>query len=348
MTDERYRANPDEQLRDHGDRQVPAGTLDMAVNVLPGPPGWLARRLASGLDDLAGYPDDTAARQALATRHSRQPSEVVPLAGAAEGFWLLPRVLQPSLAACVHPGFTEGEAALRAHGVPVVRIHREPGQWRLDPDDVPEDADLVVVGRPDNPTGVVDPAAVIASLCRPSRTVVVDEAFAEFLPDAGGVADRSDLPGLVVLRSFTKLWGLAGLRVGYLVASSGLAGALGDARQPWAVDQLGLEAMVALSDAETERRDRAAEVASVRAHLLAGLQSVRGVTAWTSQANFVLLMTELTDLRRRLLADGLAVRRGETFPGLDDRYVRVAVRSRDVNDRLVDAIARHLSRTPSS
>jgi histidinol-phosphate/aromatic aminotransferase/cobyric acid decarboxylase-like protein/adenosyl cobinamide kinase/adenosyl cobinamide phosphate guanylyltransferase len=336
--------SPDDgQRRDHGDRQVPPGTLDLAVNVLAGPPAWLRERLAHRLGDLAAYPDDTAARIAIADRHGRDPAEVVTLAGAADGFWLLPRVVRPRLAACVHPGFTEPEAALRDAGVRVVRVQRDPHDWRLDPADVPDEADLVVLGRPDNPTGTVDPDETIEALCRPGRTVVVDEAFAEFLPDAAGVAGRPDLPGLVVLRSFTKLWGLAGLRVGYLVAPGSLAQRLAAARQPWAVDTLALEAMAALAGAEDERRRRADAVAGARSHLLETLRTIPGITAWDAAANFVLLRSPLADLRERLLDDGIAVRRGETFPGLDVHHVRVAVRTPEISDRLAHAIARHLA-----
>jgi histidinol-phosphate/aromatic aminotransferase/cobyric acid decarboxylase-like protein/adenosyl cobinamide kinase/adenosyl cobinamide phosphate guanylyltransferase len=333
---------PGPDLRDHGDRQVPPGTLDLAVNVLPGPPDWLRDRLAGCLDDLSAYPDDREVRVSLAARHGRDAAEVVPLAGAAEGFWLLPRVLRPRLAACVHPGFTEPEAALRAAGVPVQRVQRSPRDWHLDPDDVPADADLVVLGRPDNPTGVVESAETITALCRPGRTVVVDEAFADFLPDASGVASRADLPGLVVLRSMTKLWGLAGLRTGYLVCDGDLAGRLDAARQPWSVDTLALRALALLASAEEERRERAARVAAHRRHLLDALGSLSGVTAWDAAANFVLLRTPRTDLRDRLLADGIAVRRGETFPGLDARYVRVAVRAPEVSHRLVACLHTHL------
>lgn len=334
---------PDPALRVHGDRQVPPGAVDLAVNVLPGPPAWLRPRLAACLDDLAAYPDDAAARTALAARHGRDPHEVVPLAGAADGLWLLPRVLRPRLAACVHPGFTEGEAALTAAGVPVVQVLRDPDAgWRLDPGAVPDDADLVLLGRPENPSGTVDRLDTIAALARPGRTLVVDEAFAEFLPDGGGLASLSEVPGLVALRSLTKLWGLAALRVGYLVAAAPLAARIAAARQPWAVDRVALEALTALAGAEHERRRRAEVVAAARDHLIARLRALPGARVWDSAANFVLLRTPLPDLRERLLADGFAVRRGDTFPGLDTYHVRITVRTPELADRLAAAIAPHL------
>lgn len=331
-------------LRDHGDRQVPAGTVDLAVNVLPGPPAWLRDVLTDEVADLAAYPDAGPARAALADRHGRAEQEVVVLAGAAEGFWLLPRALRPRLAACVHPGFTEAEAALRDAGVEVRRVLRRPGaDWALAGDEVPDAADLVVLGRPDNPTGVVDAEQRIAALCRPGRTVVVDEAFADFLPDADGMARRGDLPGLVVLRSPTKLWGLAGLRVGYLLAPAPLAARLDAARQPWPVSAPALAALTATAGAEAERAERARTVATRREHLLRALRAVDGVTAWDGAANFVLVRTPLPDLRERLLADGIAVRRGGTFPGLDEHHVRVAVPEPAVADRLAGRIEARLA-----
>lgn len=331
----------DALLREHGDTQVPPGTVDLAVNVQPGPPSWLADRLAAAVRDLAAYPDDRAARAAAAARHGRPAEECLVVDGAAEAFWLLASVLRPRLAACVHPSFTEPEAALRAAGIPVARIQRDAGRdWRLDPSTVPAAADLVVLGRPDNPTGVLDPVETVAALTRPGRTVVVDEAFAEFLADAGGVAGRRDLAGVVAVRSLTKLWGLAGLRVGYVTGPPDLVGRLAAGRQPWSVNSLALTAVETLTSpvAEDERRARAAAVAELRTELIAGLRTVGGLEVWDAHANFVLVRSGHPGLRDRLLEHGLAARRADTFPGLDDRAVRVAVRDRATNRRLIAAL----------
>ncbi|HEU0287948.1 MAG TPA: Rv2231c family pyridoxal phosphate-dependent protein CobC, partial [Nocardioidaceae bacterium] len=326
-------------LRSHGDAQVPAGAVDLAVNVEPGPPEWLAARLTAAVHDLAGYPDDRPARAAAAARHGRLPEECLVTNGASELFWLLGSVLRPRRAACVHPSFTEPEAALRSSGVPVVRVMRDPDRdWLLDPETVPVDADLVVVGRPDNPTGVLDPVSTIERLCRPGRTVVVDEAFAEFLDDADGFAGLRDLPGLICVRSLTKLWGLAGLRVGYAVGPAALVGRLAERRQPWSPNTLALVALESIVDAEDERRSRAADVARRRSDLIRDLRTVAGLQVWEPHANFVLVQGPRPGLRDRLLEHGLAARRADTFPGLDDRAIRVAVRDPKTNRRLVAAL----------
>ncbi|MEX2487878.1 MAG: aminotransferase class I/II-fold pyridoxal phosphate-dependent enzyme [Nitriliruptoraceae bacterium] len=325
-------------LRDHGDTQVPAGCVDLAVNIEPGPPGWLACEFAELARGLDAYPDDGAAREAAARRHGRSVAECAVVAGAAEAFWLLPFASGARLAACVHPGFTEPEVALRAAGVPVVRVFRDQGDgWRLDPRRIPDHADVVVVGRPENPTGAIDDVRVIEQLCRDGRLVIVDEAFAEFFEDASGLAGRHDLPGLVCVRSLTKLWGLAGLRIGYLLGPEWLASRVDTLRQPWSVSTLALHALERLVTAEPERQQRARHVADRRARFVRELEAIDGVTAWGA-ANYVLIRTPHADLRAALLVQGLAARRADTFPGLDTRYVRIAVRDDAIQQRVIDAV----------
>src|SRR6185436_19937877 len=128
-------------LRRHGDTDVRSGDADHAVNVLGGgPPAWLREALHAALDaDADAYPREDEAVAALAALHGRAPEEIVPANGAAEALWLLPAALRPGLAACVHPGFTEAEAALHAHGVPVARVLRDPdAAFALDPAAVPD------------------------------------------------------------------------------------------------------------------------------------------------------------------------------------------------------------------
>src|ERR1700755_1367898 len=133
--------------RYHGDQAVAPGMLDFAVNVRHAqPPEWLIRRLAARRADLARYPsieDVYRAEDAVAERHGRARDEVLPLAGAAEGFALLPN-LRPARAAILAPAFTEPAVALTAAGVPIHHVVLRP-PFGLHGVRVPEDADLVVV-----------------------------------------------------------------------------------------------------------------------------------------------------------------------------------------------------------
>ncbi|WP_084472011.1 bifunctional adenosylcobinamide kinase/adenosylcobinamide-phosphate guanylyltransferase [Haloglycomyces albus] len=332
-----------EPLADHGDRQVPEGCVDLAVNVESGPPPWLTERLVRAVAGVNGYPHMEVAQQNVTARHGRHPEEGVILNGAAEGFELLARVLRPRLATVVHPTFTEGEAALRRNGVPVHRHLRRKDDWTFDPDAIPSDSDFVLLTRPDNPTGVVDPVETIARLTRPGRTVVVDEAFIEFLPQPDQLASRRDIPGLVTIHSLTKLWGMAGLRVGYALADPVLSARLRAARQPWPVNSLALEAVHSVCDAEQTRRGRAEDVATRRNYLYKRLQEIKDLEVWPGHANYLLIRTAVTDLRERLLHEGFAARRGETFPGLDRHYLRLAVRDESISAALTEAMTRVLT-----
>ena len=318
-------------LHHHGDAELAPGLIDLAVNVRTGtPPPWLRAVLHEALDTSAGYPDAGPARAAVAAAHGRPPAEVLLTAGAAETFVLLARALRPRRAVLVHPSFTEPELALRAAGHPVTRLlTRVECGYRLDPGAVPDDADLVVLGNPTNPTSVLHPAADIAALARPGRVLVVDEAFADTVPgEPESLSRRSDLPGLVVVRSLTKTWGLAGLRVGYALGSAELIGALAAHQPHWPVSTPALAALTACSStaARAEADAAARELTGRRAALLDALPP--GVTVeGVPRSSFVLLrVPDGAWVRRELRRRGWAVRRGDTFPGLSADHLRVAIR----------------------
>ncbi|MFB7449477.1 Rv2231c family pyridoxal phosphate-dependent protein CobC [Streptomyces sp. NPDC056194] len=333
-------------LRHHGDAEVRDEKLiDLAVNVRTNtPPDWLRKRIADSLTGLAAYPDGRAARAAVAERHDLTSNRVLLTAGAAEAFVLLARALPVRRPVVVHPQFTEPEAALRDAGHEVGRVLlREEDGFRLDPAAVPEDADLVVIGNPTNPTSVLHPAASIAALARPGRTLVVDEAFMDAVPgERESLAGRTDVPGLVVLRSLTKTWGLAGLRIGYVLAEPETIAALERTQPLWPVSTPALVAAEAcMSRAALAEAEHAAHRIGVeRAHLLAGLAEFDEVrTVAGAEGPFVLLRIDGADVvRERLRSLGFAARRGDTFPGLDRNWLRIAVRDRATTNRFLQAL----------
>jgi histidinol-phosphate/aromatic aminotransferase/cobyric acid decarboxylase-like protein len=333
---------------------VPAGMLDFAVNVVDGdPPGWARVALQAGLDRLGRYPDERPAAEALAARHGRPAEGVLPLGGAVEGFWRLALAVRPRRAAVIVPGFTEAEAALRTVGTEIVRIPRQAGHdWALDPEAVPEDCDFVVLGRPENPTGVLDAREAVLRLRRPGRTVLVDEAFGDFVtsvaPSASALADERPAdagPGdLVVLRSLTKVLSVPGIRCGYLLGDPELVGRVRDAGAPWTCPTPALELLRAYAGRPDACARIAARTAAHRGDLVARLRQLAGVQVWDGVANFVLVrVPHGVDPVGGLHAHGIAVRPCTTFAGLDDRYVRIAVRTPALHARLTGALAAVIS-----
>jgi histidinol-phosphate aminotransferase len=338
-------------LDHHGDIELAPGLVDLAVNVRAGtPPPWLRAVLHAALDDSSGYPDPRAARAAVAAAHGRDPADVLLTAGAAEAFTLLARALTPRRAVAVHPSFTEPEAALRAAGHPVSRLLLQPEEgYRLDPAAVPEDADLVVLGNPTNPTSVLHPARSVAALARPGRVLVVDEAFADTVPgEPESLAGRTDVPGLLVVRSLTKTWGLAGLRVGYALGPAPLIDELAAHQPHWPVSTPALAALRACTTpaARAEAEAAAIELERNRRALLDALPPGVEVVG-EPRSSFVLLhVVGAVRVRQALRERGWAVRRGDTFPGLSPDHLRVAVRDPGTSRAFAADLAAILAAAP--
>jgi histidinol-phosphate aminotransferase len=281
----------------------------------------------------------------VGARHARPAAEVLLTAGAAEAFTLLARAVPGERVAVVHPQFTEPEAAMRAAGRAVRRVVLPAPFELVEPfalagAPVPDDADVVLVGNPTNPTSVLHPAAEVAALARPGRTLVVDEAFMDAVPgEPESLAARRDVPGLLVVRSLTKTWGLAGLRVGYVLGDAAALARLRAVQPPWAVSSPAAAAAAACSrpDAVAEAEEWARGVAADRDHLLARLAEHAPDVAAVPRprAPFVLLRlpagADGGGVRAALREGGWAVRRGDTFPGLGPEWLRVAVRSRETS-----------------
>jgi len=324
------------ELGHHGDAEVGPGLVDLAVNVRQAPlPPWLAEPVAASLADLAAYPSPSPARAAVAARHGRSPASVLLTAGAAQAFVLIAQAYRDAVSpVVVHPQFTEPEAALLAAGHRVSRVLLPP-PYTLDPSLVPSSADLVFVGNPTNPTSVLHPRATLAALARPGRILVVDEAFADTTLGPSGESEPSslaalDLPGVIVLRSLTKTWALAGLRIGYALAAPEVIRRLAAVQPLWPVSTPALAAAIACAGpvAVAAEHAIARSLAADRAHLVAALSEIPGVAvAAPPESSFVLLRIPNADKIRLALRDrGYAVRRGDTFPGLGTDFLRVAIR----------------------
>jgi histidinol-phosphate aminotransferase len=330
-------------LDHHGDLEVGDGLVDLAVNVRAGtPPPWLLEEITASLTDLASYPRADAATAAVAARHACDPDEILLTAGAAEAFVLIARAFRPRHPVVVHPQFTEPESALRSAGHLVDRVVLRPEDgFTLDPQSIPADADLVVIGNPTNPTSVLHPADTLRELARPERILVVDEAFMDAVPGEPESLAGASIPGLVVIRSLTKTWGLAGLRVGYVVAAPPLIEQLAAVQPHWPLSTPALAAAIACStpQATAEAHQAAQAFDAQRTHLLTGLTSSpsgtspRVLSYGVPRAPFVLVHIEGADqLREDLRQRGFAVRRGDTFPGLGPDWLRIAVRPEPITD----------------
>ena len=325
-------------LRHHGDAELEEGLVDFAVNVHDAPrPEWLDAALRASLEHVDRYPDAREAEKAIARRHGRDESEVLATAGAAEAFALIARVFDWARPVVVHPQFTEPDVALTQAGHPPEHVLLDAGSdFALDPAAVPDDADLVIVGNPTNPTSVLHAESTLRDLALPGRLLVVDEAFMDSVPSERHSLASAHIPGVVVVRSLTKLWSIPGVRAGYVLAEPAIIAELRAQQSPWSVSTSAAAAMVACAgeEAMAEAAVRATRVTQQRGVLIDGLTELGIDVAGDPAGPFVLARVG-AEIHGRLRSAGYAVRRADTFPGLDPTWVRIAVRRPETTRKLL-------------
>ncbi|MCC7369363.1 MAG: histidinol-phosphate aminotransferase family protein [Chloroflexi bacterium] len=323
--------------------------LDFSVN--KNPLGASPRALrALDLVDVSVYPDDRCLRlrAALATAHAVRDDEVLVGNGSVELIWLLAEAyLAPGDTALIlGPTFGEYEAGARRAGATVVQLDAsERDGFRPDLPTVCAEIErlrprVVFVCNPNNPTGqALDPEALRSMLASLSDgLLVVDEAYIE-LAEGVESADalRREDRRLVVLRSLTKSHGLAGLRLGYLLADPEVGRAISLSQPPWSVNAYAQAAgLAALGDDEYLREGRRL-ARRARALLVDGLEQL-GFSCVPTRASFWLVRVgDGQQVRTELLRRGILVRDARSF-GLP-AYIRVSVRPLDECERLLAVLS---------
>jgi histidinol-phosphate aminotransferase len=314
----------------------------------PPPPGFLeevARRLPAL--ELHRYPDrpHRRLRDALARRAGLTVEQVWAANGSNE---VLLQLLQAyggpdRRALTVRPGYSMYPELCRTALTPLVEVDLDE-RFRLSVERAVDavahhDPDVVLVPSPNNPVGTVVTHEAVRALHDAGRAlVVVDEAYVEFAPAGSSVVDLLDeLPRLVVVRTFSKAFRLAGLRLGYLLAAPWVVEDVQKVRLPYHLDALKQVAGLVALEQEPAFLDHRGRVAAERDRVATALAELDGVEVFPSAANFLLVRTRVDDLFDRLLARGVLVRDVSTAPRLEG-CVRITVGTPAENDALLDAM----------
>jgi L-threonine-O-3-phosphate decarboxylase len=329
----------------------PEGVLDFSVNSNPYGPSPAVREAVARVP-LDRYPDREALalRRALAERLDVAPARIVAGNGTAELIWLVAfAFLQPrDRVLVVGPTFGEygRTAALMGAQVEMSIAHLE-WEFAVNSEEVEQrlrvtKPRLVFVCNPNNPTGTVLPPEVMAAwaYAHPGTLFVIDEAYLAFAPGLHSVLNAG-ADNILVLRSMTKDYALAGLRLGYAVGHVPIIAALSRVRPAWNVNALAQAAgLAALGDGEHRQRSLQA-LAQAREELVTGLAEL-GLPPLPSATHFFLVCVEDgAAFRQTLLRQGILVRDCASF-GLP-AYVRIATRRPEENARLLEAIRTILS-----
>ena len=314
---------------------------------------------------LAEYPDPDAIPfcEKVSEYLKVSPDQILVTNGSAELIHLLPRLLgRLKEVLILNPCFSEYERAFRLNRVPTHSLSYDVKEmFQMDSEKVLDflrkhpEIEMLILGHPNNPTGHVwteDSLDRIVQYCKSQKIVlVVDEAFIEFCPGTvSALKWIEDNPNLVVIRSMTKFFGLAGVRLGYGIMHPILRTRLKEYQIPWSVNVFAQAlGIVALEDISHTRQTRET-VEEQRQVLFSELNDLHDVRVFPSKVNFLLFQvsggyTETAhQLYINLIKDGLLVRNCGNFVGLDKNYFRVAVRLEKENKILVSRIKTHLGK----
>ena len=330
--------------------------LDFSANVSPlGLPAGVAAAITNALPTADRYPDPLCRelRAALAGAEGVPADWILCGNGAADLIFRLALAVRPRRALLPAPTFAEYEAALQTVGCAVQRVFlREENEFAVTEefvDAVTPETDIVFLCQPNNPTGQVTPPALVERLVRRcaecGAVLVVDECFLDFLPDRDAWTTKQllrDAPQLIILKAFTKLYAMAGVRLGYaLCGDATLLEKMRGAGQPWAVSSLAQAAGLAALQETAYAGAVRALIAEQRPRMAAGLRAL-GLRVMDGQANY-LLFRATPDFGEKLRRRGAVVRSCANYPGLDAAWYRTAVRTAEENTRLLQIMGEILA-----
>lgn len=330
----------------------PASVLDFSASVnRVADRGLFKKWLAEAADGIGDYPDPEYhhLRRLIGERYAISADSLLPGNGSTELLYLIPRVFGVKRGLVVAPSYADYADALRLAGAGVNRMYLHKNNnfslsfQKLD-ESLQERFDIVVIGNPNNPTGTsCDPGALRNFIAaHPDTLFLIDESFADFTP---ALSMLPDVPAnAVVLRSFTKFYGIPGLRAGFAAAAPVVIEKLKAAKEPWTLNSAAEHVCRHLLNGGMDDEKMRAETALQRGRLAEALKGIAGLRVFAAPANFLLIEIEskiLTagELKARLLSkEKILMRDCANFDGLDPYWFRVAVRGEADNARLVMAL----------
>ena len=325
--------------------------LDFSVNISPlGIPEGVRQAIVDAITNADRYPDPLCRklRAKLAEKEGVPVEWVLCGNGAADLIFRAVLAHRPRWALLPAPTFAEYEAALQTAGCQITHYGlREENNFAFDDGIlqlIQPGMDMAFLCQPNNPTGRTISRPLLLEILARCKEIgsllVMDECFLDFLDDpaaftlAGALGEH---PNLLILRSFTKLYAMAGVRLGYCLSSDPLLlNAMGSAGPPWAVSSLAQAAgLAALEETEYVKSARTL-IQTERPWLAARLEGL-GLRVIPGEANFLLFQCN-TPLSATLGQKGILLRECGNYRGLDTAWYRAAVRTHEDNVQLFQAI----------
>lgn len=336
----------------------PDEIVDMSSNVSPiGTVPGLKEVLAEKWNDITRLPEADACtlRAWFAESLNLDENNVLVGNGTTEFIYMIPPALRVKKALVVGPTYSDYADACRAFGAGVrYYIVREENDFEPSLGNIESElsgVDTLFICNPNNPTGCLIPKETLQSFisAHPQVRFVIDESYLPFIPDWGAETLAHNKAGnLVVLHSFSKIFGIPGLRLGFLIASCETVSAFVPFKCPWSVNSLALAAGMFLVGQKSFIRSVAEFVQQERRLFVGSIEGIEGIHVFPSSVHFMLfkLNGQMTapELFKAMADHKILIRDCANFVGLSDRFFRIAIKDSEANTRCAEALRGILAR----
>lgn len=332
--------------------KMPSEIIDFSVNINPfGPPGSLVEKWEDWLPLIQDYPDPKGRELInLISKVEKVPNSYITLGnGGSELIMLLGRRFSGQPIGIIQPTFSEYEKATKAAHCSVSYIHLKEPDWSLDFEElykVIPTLGALFICNPNNPTGhshSMNDLLKLLEICEENKCfLIVDEAFYDFQMEYNNLSSCIQKSNyLILIRSLTKMFSIAGLRLGYLLANEKIINELKTLQPEWNVNAIALEAgRECISEHEFVQQTQVF-IQDERERITTILTD-NGYHLSNSCVNFYLLkdpkLTDQQPLLEHLLMKGIVPRHTESFPGLNGMWLRFSLRTRPENEMLLEAL----------
>ena len=343
--------------------------LDYSSNINPyGLPENLKKEIFEKLFVLERYPDPDyiELREKIAEKNNLNIENIIVGNGATEIIFLFMKILSPKKVLIVSPTFGEYERAIKASTLANDNLEinyfelKEAENFVLNiknlETELENNYDLLILCNPNNPTGQflkLKKLEEILKICEQKNTkLFVDEAFVEFVEDWENesiINSKENKENLFVIRAFTKIFAIPGLRLGYGICfNKNLLKKMLEKKEPWSVNNIADLAGQTVLDDENYIQKTKEWIKDQKKYMYENLNKIEGLRVYKTEVNFILLKIEdnllekgldVKNLRKKMLEKGILIRDASNFIYLDKHYFRLAIKDKLNNKKVIESLS---------
>ncbi|MCC0641406.1 MULTISPECIES: aminotransferase class I/II-fold pyridoxal phosphate-dependent enzyme [unclassified Clostridioides] len=350
MKDLGHGANVDEMAKLYG--KDPKEIIDFSSNINPKVLPNLEKYILRGLDECRNYPDInyTNLRKNISKYININSNFIIPGNGATEIIYLLMKSIKKRLA-IINPTFSEYRRSAKLNNIDIIDLELDSNNnFKLDIDTVKnniEKFDCLFICNPNNPSGnVQDLKELVCLLNENNKMLIIDETFMEFVENENEyslVKYIESNKNIFIIKAVTKFFGMPGLRLGYgLTSNNNIMDKIYEHKEPWTINSFAdMLSNFVFEDKDYIRNSKEYYIKE-RKYMLQELKNIRNIKAYDTDANFILIKVykkTADELKKDLFKHGnILVRDASNFIGLDDSFIRIAIKSHEDNKILIENI----------